>query len=81
MSTGLDENQLDRPQSAPRPPSAQPQFQATLDQGVQGRILNPRLNMVQSCSIYHNLSCFSGDGSSMFQLLSLSNHNMINMSS
>ena len=65
MSTGLDENQLDRPQSAPRPPSAQPQFQATLDQGVRGRILNPRLNMVQSIIIIYHVfpgmvpACFS----------------------
>lgn len=36
VSTGLDENQLDRPQSAPRPPSAQPEVQA----------LNPRVSQV-----------------------------------
>ena len=52
MSTGLDENQLDRPQSAPRPPSAQPEVQATLDLGVRGRILHANLNMAQSITIY-----------------------------
>ena len=57
MSTGLDESHLDRPQSAPRPTS-QPEVQATLDQGVWGRILNPKLNNVSSGIVPARFSCY-----------------------